>query len=80
MAFPRKRDREFSHPSDYLGAESMQVADSDGLPRSDCGGGVAAPSGQFQRSVPFAIGSESWGPSPQPRRSPSGDSGIAAER
>jgi len=59
--FPRRRDREISRPRDDLGAESTLVADSAHPHHRDRSGGVAAPSGQFPRSMPFAIGSESCG-------------------
>ena len=79
IAFPRKRVREINRPSGDVGAESTLVVASARPRRRDRSGGVAAPSRQFQRSMPFPIGSESWRPTPQPRRSSTGRTRIAAE-
>ena len=47
-----------------------------GLPhRSRCGG-VVAPSRQFRRSMPAALGAQARRPPPQPRTSPTGANGI----
>jgi hypothetical protein len=42
--------------------------------------GVAAPSGQFRRSLPTTFGAEPVKPPPQPRKSQTGNNTIAPER
>jgi hypothetical protein len=79
-AFPRNRDRGINRPSGDVGAESALVGANVCPARPDCSGGVAAPSAQFPRSMPFTVGPESWRPPPQPRRALSGNNPIATER
>jgi len=65
-AFSRWHESEINRPRDDVGAIATLAGASDCLPHQDCGGGGAAPSPKFQRSMPPAIGAESCGHSYKP--------------
>ena len=78
-AFSRWHESEINRPRDDVGAKATLAGASDCLPHQDCGGGGATPSSKFQRSMPPAIGAESCGHGPQPKRSLTGDNKSATE-
>ena len=78
-AFSRWHESEINRPRDDVGAKATLAGSSGCLPHQDWSGGGAALSPKFQRSMPPAIGAESCGHRPQPKRSPTGDNKTATQ-